>query len=446
MGSKKTNSQLAEELEGLSSKVTLINPLVEIIRDKKYDIPDLLSSAASSNELLVKLSKNLEINTNTLTSFRTEFQTHKLEFQEFRGNISKDLETIKSQANSNEAKALENLNRITTLEGQVTNLTNLHNTLSADFEAFKLTNANFVNIKVPNLEAQLKSQSEQFVAYKAKNVDNIKSAVSTHMDKKSLPFALKARIDQNDKMVTIRGIKRDTFSADAHNIEIVTRFMSNMLGMNNREIDKHHPIQVTFNNRGNTDETPFLVVTFSSRETRNFVLSRSRNIPDKDIFMFASLPLEYRKIHQDFRARMADIRAQFRANGENLNTRFDFDDAGAYTCSYRVQSSTGSFDWNVLDSYTPPAIINTSRSKESLKPTPEPKDLKRKLIKIMSKESNVNISDLESAVKDALTTFVYDKEVNTSGRKAYIVIQDDHMNEALTLAKAKLTNHEIIPI
>ena len=187
MGSKKTNSQLAEELEGLSSKVTLIYPLVKIISDKKYDIPDLLSSAASSNELLVKLSKNLEINTNTLTSFRTEFQTHKLEFQEFRGNISWDLETIKSQANSNEAKALENLNRITTLEGQVTNLTNLHNTLSADFEAFKLTNANFVNIKVPNLEAQLKSQSEHFEAYKAKNVDNIKSAVSTHMDKKSLP-------------------------------------------------------------------------------------------------------------------------------------------------------------------------------------------------------------------------------------------------------------------
>ena len=175
-----------------------------------------------------------------------------------------------------------------------------------------------MNIKVPNLEAQLKSQSEQLDAYKAKNVDN-----------KSLPFALKARIDQNDKMVTIRGIKRDTFSADAHNIEIVTRFMSNMLGMNNREIDKHHPIQVTFNNRGNTDETPFLVVTFSSRETRNFVLSRSRNIPNKDIFMFASLPLEYRKIHQDFRARIADIREQFRANGENLNTRFDFDNAGA---------------------------------------------------------------------------------------------------------------------
>ena len=246
-------------------------------------------------------------------------------------------------------------------------------------------------------------------------------------------------------MATIRGISRDSFNAVASNTEIVLDFMSNELKLNDREINRHYPSYVTFNNRDNPDDTTFLVATFSSRESRNFILSRTRNISDRNIMVFASLPLEYRKCSQTFRAKMKDIREQYRVNGNELNVKYEFDEDCSYTCSYRIRSTTGGFEWNVLDTFKPTEIIRNYRTKENLKKTPTPQNLQKRLIKVLSKEKNQEKSALEEAINAALTSFAHEKSVSFSGANGYIAISPEFLDEALNLAKTNMANHEVSP-
>ena len=74
---------------------------------------------------------------------------------------------------------------------------------------------------------------------------------------------------------------------------------------------------------------------------------------------------------------MFDLKEQFQANGQKLQTHYDFKDSCAYVCTYRVISPTGGYSWNVLDSYTPTSIISQSRTQSDLKSTPSPNSLKK---------------------------------------------------------------------
>ena len=56
-------------------------------------------------------------------------------------------------------------------------------------------------------------------------------------------------------MATIRLISCESFNADASNMGIMLDFMANELKLNEREINRHHPVYVTFNNRGNPEIT-----------------------------------------------------------------------------------------------------------------------------------------------------------------------------------------------
>ena len=381
-------------------------------------------------------------NTNMLTDFRKNYDTHIVTFDSWKVKVDDNLTNIDNSAKAIRTDIANNAKLIASLESKLESANQTIDSLKADLELTKAADL-ARDEKILNLENKFKTLTDQFEAHKVENANKVKAEIKAHLNEKALPFELKSRIDEHEKMATIRGISRDSFNADASNMGIMLNFMEKELKMNEREIDRHHPAHITFNNRGNQDDNTFLVAHFSTRETRNYILSKSRYITNKDILVLASLPLEYRKTHQNFRAKMKDIREQFRVNGNELNTKYEFNEDCSYSCSYRIRSTTGGYEWNILDSFTPTEIIRNYRTKENLKQTPHPQNLGKKLIKILSKERNQDKTVLEQAINAALTSFAHEKSISFNGGNGYIAINPENLDEALNLAKKNMAHHDV---
>ena len=334
-----------------------------------------------------------------------------------KNEILEDIKSVKSSLSSQ-------LDMITTNAKEIASLNTLTDNLRAENEALK---AEITELKTTSTPA-------------AQISDKITSEVKAQISAYTIPFLLKAKIDNHNKMVVIRGIPR-TFTPTASDLEIVTQFMKNDLLMSEKEIDKFYPLNVSFRNRTKNEQRTTLIATFNCKESRNLILSKARNIKNKDINVAPSIPPEYRTKNTEFKAKIMDLRMKHQE--QRIQSRIEFNDQAELVCSYRIVGTPGSFKFYKLESFIPKEIQNPNTAFTSTQESPDPTKLK-KIIKIISKQPYTTPNDLKLKLDQLISPLNLNSNVRSFSRvRASLDTDADKLEDTLNTLKSTLTDHDI---
>ena len=188
-------------MEDRNTKVNLIRPLCDIIESNSYDLSTFLHNATNFSTILAEI--NLKLNALEpmkvkIANINTELANNKngldkegldiangneklsKDFQDFKSEIGVDVRLNKSKIDTNVTKIESN---------------------SEELAALKLL--------VVSLSEKVRTLEEECSNSRARETETINTVVQSHMDKQTVPFILRAKINAKDKMLTIRGLPQD---------------------------------------------------------------------------------------------------------------------------------------------------------------------------------------------------------------------------------------------